>query len=359
MMFQKKPKVLRFTLLTVLLVLAITGVHSLFFKWQQDESFHARAILLNLQKINQLYTGFAYVTLLDYKKDSKGRSEGFCYRLYEVGVGYKNLSTTLSDYLQQNKLLEPDVLSINTVEARIGGVTSQQECDTHDLIYPQNTQQIREFKLVELMRSNQQWETQIENAQRILKGMAGLFKLDKQGFFKREETSSVLSLMRSAHADELIMNHVTSLYLAGLKVTYSVVGVFSREGLWIFSNDKYYIRKDLAEVVYGSAISSGLIEQEEGGLFSDTRYRITLSEPKQISINRFIVDIDTNASSNFNWKSKQQTTIEEEMLAALNKQVSGLDARARQLTKDLLRQYLLTLFSKEDSPGLIDIRFEQ
>ena len=89
--------------------------------------------------IDELITGFATVPLLDYEKGALKRTlwlgedvnKGFCYRLYEVSIGYKSTKEIFDHYLDiacsgtYDQLPPPIILGSNAIKSEVRGSYAQ------------------------------------------------------------------------------------------------------------------------------------------------------------------------------------------------------------------------------------------
>lgn len=290
---------------------------------------------LSADSINQLYTGFSLVAIVDfYDKDrkfleidsifidKKKKIDGICYRLYEVGIGYPNLKQALA----HPEPGDPEILSVNAIDSRVivrKGKYVQFACDSLD-----SNPAGRRVKLLGQMIRDKQWKLQQVHARKLIAALKGPF---------------------GAPPDSLQMHSgdfgFSTTFLANLKLTFATIGTFTldKKFLIIFDlPDEFYIRKDIAEVTYGSQLEGLELESQPFWWIAPDVVNITLKEPEQISINRYISMLVS--SKGFKLKEgkdlKEYTTIDAYMLANLNKQLERIHDRAVEQSKQLSRLFL-------------------
>ncbi|MGA1869952.1 MAG: hypothetical protein ACMUJM_15570 [bacterium] len=142
--------------------------------------------LVEFKASDKIFTSFAYVPIIDYKKGYLKRDwltpggikngeevpTGYCLREYEVGIGYTNIKELINNYQQiacQNyyeKLPEPIILSTNPVTSRSSGNYARIECDKWDL--DQYGKQRSKSYIYGQLKEDGKWENIVENSQKIL-----------------------------------------------------------------------------------------------------------------------------------------------------------------------------------------------
>jgi len=292
---------------------------------------------LSADSINQLYTGFSLVAIVDfYDKDrkfleidsifidKKKKIDGICYRLYEVGIGYPSLKQAL----QRAEPGDPEILSVNAIDSRVivrKGKYVQFACDSLD-----SNPAGRRVKLLAQMIRDKQWKLHQIHARKLIAALKGPFGVPKDSL-----------QMHSGSGDF----GFSTTFLANLKLTFATIGTFTidKKFLIVFDlPDEFYIRKDIAEVTYGSQLEGLELESQPFWWTAPEVARITLKEPEQISINRHISMLVS--SKGFKLKEgkdlKEYTTIDAYMLANLNKQLERIHDRAVEQSKQLSRLFL-------------------
>jgi len=176
------------TLRIAVLALAAIVVYRFYVWWMPDApEKYLRTNLINAQETDQFYTGFATVALLQFKthdgglkpfsyvvdnEDNAKNVKGYCYRLYEISVGYPSLSLALENSLKASQdtlhIAEPQVMTANVTEARHGGEANQVECDRFNQVSPQRDNLQRLDALQTVLVSSDQWASHVKHAQNIL-----------------------------------------------------------------------------------------------------------------------------------------------------------------------------------------------
>ncbi|MCD6346781.1 MAG: hypothetical protein J7L96_05100 [Bacteroidales bacterium] len=137
------------------------------------------------RKIDKLFTAFAYIPLVKYKKGylkreiltkkifgkEKEAMMGYCFRQYEIGIGYDQVSNLFPQYqkvaCQGNfKFLPvPKILSTNPVSSKVLGTYLQQECDSLDI---GSLDDRESHQLITSELAGEQWQEIVNNSQKIL-----------------------------------------------------------------------------------------------------------------------------------------------------------------------------------------------
>jgi hypothetical protein len=141
---------------------------------------------LHFQKTEQLFTSFAYIPLIDYqygylKRDIISKIQdkkenkvilGYCFRQYEVGIGYQQLPEIFKKYQnavcsgKPKQLPQPMILSSNAVSSKAMGKYTRKNCDTWDL---EKTKRRKSHSyLKRQLVKDQHWNRIISNSQKIL-----------------------------------------------------------------------------------------------------------------------------------------------------------------------------------------------
>ncbi len=179
------------------IVVAIIGIMIIwkFWLWWRPDppTTYLRTDLINAQQSDTFYTGFATVALVRF--DTGGRElqpfsfienernsddvDGFCYRLYEVSIGYPSLKAAIensesSTTTPQNEdealatIEEPEVLSGNVIEARHGGSATQYLCDRLNEATADRPNAERLATLKRTLIENEQWDSHVSHARNVL-----------------------------------------------------------------------------------------------------------------------------------------------------------------------------------------------
>lgn len=137
------------------------------------------------RKIDKLFTAFAYIPLVQYKKGhlkreiltgralfkEKDAIKGYCFRQYEVGIGYDQVSELFPQHQQAAcnndslSLPTPMILSTNPIASEALGTYTRQECDSWDV---GNLDERESRQLIADQLAGEQWQDIVENSQKIL-----------------------------------------------------------------------------------------------------------------------------------------------------------------------------------------------
>lgn len=174
----------------VIIILAILVGGGVFYLYQTGSSFPAFLTRIFSGKdenfiiayppvpkpVDKLFTAFVYLPLLDYKRDDglfgNNSIKGACFRQYEIGIGYGNITSLFSQYQKaacdnQNKdMPKPQILSSNTVDSDAMGNYARLECDLWDKEYGDSRRSQRYIK--DQLVTDGQWQGIAENSQKIL-----------------------------------------------------------------------------------------------------------------------------------------------------------------------------------------------
>lgn len=165
-------------LLTALLVYYNSGSESTDF---------TAAAFTEFKSTDKLFTSFAYVPLIDLDYRPRditfGRKDsilfGYCWRQYEVGIGYERVDSLISEYLQTacsdniEGLPEPEIISTNPVSSEAAGTYSRAECDKWDAVGADGRRSRAAIKR-QLIKDGQ-WEMIAEGGRRTLAGFIRIY----------------------------------------------------------------------------------------------------------------------------------------------------------------------------------------
>ncbi len=172
----------------VLLSFAVIVVYRFWVWWMPDEpETYLRTDLVNAQESDAFVTGFAMVALVQFdtgrdklvafsfiEPEANRRDvKGFCYRLYELVIGYDSLwATVKSAEARQGSEVQidpPRVLAADVVEARQGGDdTSQAKCDRINLVSGETNNGARLAMLQQSLVDNNQWDSHVRHATNVI-----------------------------------------------------------------------------------------------------------------------------------------------------------------------------------------------
>lgn len=161
----------------ILLLVVIAGGIYLYISTKKPVATTTMAITQKeFQKIDKLFTSFAYVPYIDYKKGYKNTDIlefdaskkvilGACYRQYDIAVGYNNASDLFEKYKNQVcentsfKLPSPIVLTINPTSSETLGTYSSKECETRN----------GEYDVLRQLEKDGNWKILTKKSKTILK----------------------------------------------------------------------------------------------------------------------------------------------------------------------------------------------
>ena len=148
---------------------------------------YLRTDLIDAQEADVFYTGFATLAVVQFRTEDglqpfryiarnpnkADKINGFCYRLYELSVGYPSLRAAIenSEAASQQTLTidPPQVLSGNVIEARHGGdKATQYECDRINLVSSAQPNTARLGSLQAALAENGQWDSHVKHGQNTL-----------------------------------------------------------------------------------------------------------------------------------------------------------------------------------------------
>lgn len=172
----------------VLIAFAFIVVYRFWVWWMPDEpDTYLRTDLVNAQESDSFVTGFAMVALVQFDvgeaelkpfsfivaEQNRRRVKGFCYRLYELAIGYESLWATVQSAEAARgtevQIYPPRVLAADVVEARQGGDdTSQAKCDRINLVNGATTNDVRLGRLQQALTDNDQWDSHVRHARNVV-----------------------------------------------------------------------------------------------------------------------------------------------------------------------------------------------
>lgn len=171
----------------IIVAFAIILIYRFWVWWMPKEpETYLRTDLINAQETDQFYTGFATVAVLQFKtsdglqpfsfisanKKNAEHVTGYCYRLYEISIGYPSLRAAVdsSETSSKQKLTieSPQVMSGNVIEARHGGEATQYECDQFNRISARKNNSLRLASLQTVLDENGQWPVHVKHGQEVL-----------------------------------------------------------------------------------------------------------------------------------------------------------------------------------------------
>ncbi|MGH8168278.1 MAG: hypothetical protein ACREQ1_13630, partial [Woeseiaceae bacterium] len=172
----------------VILAFAVIVVYRFWIWWAPEEpETYLRTDLVTAQESDSFITGFAMLSLLLFDvgtsqlepfeviedRERRRNVKGFCYRLYELAIGYDSLWATVKDAEAslgtEIEIGEPRVLAADIVEARQGGDdTSQLECDRLNQVGGDVTNDVRLDRLEQALIDNGQWDSHVRHARNVV-----------------------------------------------------------------------------------------------------------------------------------------------------------------------------------------------
>jgi len=350
-------KWLRIVLYAILIVVVIFGLINIYkiFTPSNKKEVYITSKFLGAEKVKKLFTGFAYVSKLKLYNENKTELtpraikmeneniDGYCYTLYEIGLGFSNLPEALQTY-QNNQNIKsiPEIISINAKETKFGGIITQYDCEWHNL------SKKREFlkkDIIEQMKKDGQWELQVKNSSTIISSLSEVIYGSKNRNVSSQNIKmgfnpGIFSIFKKK--DSRIEGSTPGTgFIGSLELTFSATIITSQQGQWIISPDKFYIRKDIAKANYGSKFSiSDIYVQENSG--SVDYLNVILEQPKMVSLDRFIslLVVLPEYYSPDKERTAGEKKIEEKILSTLQKQLENINERAVDLSKDITKMYL-------------------
>jgi hypothetical protein len=141
--------------------------------------------LLEYTSVDKMFTSFAYVPLVDYHRENLKRDmvvlekwrpekviQGLCFRQYEVGIGYDNVSNFFFEYKEvacsgeYQKLPKPVILAINPISSNTFGKYSRKKCDSWDLDVA-GKRNSRQY-IINQLKDDGKWDRIVDNSQKVL-----------------------------------------------------------------------------------------------------------------------------------------------------------------------------------------------
>jgi len=144
------------------------------------------AEFIEYKPIDKLFTAFAYVPIIDYErgylkrdfvsklKDDKSKQiiKGYCYRQYDVGIGYDNTSDLFQEFQEAacqgsyEKLPVPVILSVNAFSSEVFGEYTRMDCDSWDM---ENSEGRKSQEVIlKQLQEDGQWDKIVANSQKAL-----------------------------------------------------------------------------------------------------------------------------------------------------------------------------------------------
>lgn len=178
----------------MVVVIGIMIIWKFWVWWSPDPpTTYLRTDLINAQQSESFHTGFATVAMVRFEtggselqpfsyvdnEANQGSIDGYCYRLFEVSIGYPSLGAAIassesslesaaSDEAALVAITEPQVLTGNVLDARHGGSATQRRCDELNKIGNDRSNAERLESLKEILISNNQWDSHVEHARNVL-----------------------------------------------------------------------------------------------------------------------------------------------------------------------------------------------
>jgi hypothetical protein len=172
----------------VILAFGIIIVYRFWVWWLPEEpETYLRTDLVNAQESDTFITGFAMVSLVQFdigepqlkpfsyisSGNNRSKIEGFCYRLFELAIGYDSLWATIKNAEASRgsdiEIPPPRVLAADVVEARQGGDdTSQRKCDRINLVAQGISNDDRRARLQQALEDNSQWDSHVRHARNVV-----------------------------------------------------------------------------------------------------------------------------------------------------------------------------------------------
>ena len=394
------------TLMIALTVFLIFRLWSFFAPRPIDRYIHGG--LIGAEQTETLYTGFATLPLLHFTKGRQlfrfdpfsenggipDKPDGFCYRLYDLAIGYQNLREALrqsTESLEQNDvtLPEPQVLAANAVEARQGGAVHRYDCDSIEFT---PTKEMREARLDFFrvaLEGNKQWRPHRENAHAVLVS----FDQDLQRARGAVEKAARRKQARNGHSEVLDAPPMRAAdfsfgmsaraqneqaaptagsgltsnggALGSLKLTFSTIALFTRDKNWFFQKNEFYVRQDNAEVTYGVDFYHEF--HAKPALFGARHVNVTLPEPRVLATDRYSLALAAHPSK-FNparartranasdQEEAPQDPIEKAIRDELKRQIERVDDHAVATSKGLIADQIRGLMRAQGAN--VVVRFQ-
>jgi hypothetical protein len=393
---------------------------------------YLRTDLVDAQKSDTFLTGFATVAIVQFgvdggefvpfrlvvdDPDREVQIRGFCYRLYNLSVGYPSLSAAIElSEMEGSRIEPPRVLSANVVEARHGGSATQFQCDSINVVSKAQPREARLAMVQRALEENGQWDGHVKHAANLIvalshklseerrkrienrlrtleEGREDLLEIDDldglrewqnrmlgagaresvegpeamedlERLRKSETTPATAASYKadlSRIADRAISETKLDLsratgYLGSLKLTFSTIGIFSQEkGRWFWKSDQFYIRQDTADATYGTEFTLDL-STTTTGLFGKRRFVVTLPEPSLLSLDRYTSVLVTKPRDfKLSGEDPAGGAIEAALSGDLDQQLSRIRPQAIRFARAILTARLQELVRSD--VGEIVVRF--
>ena len=172
-------------IIIAVIILLLTGTTGFLYYNSRGGRTTQYGRLLEYVSVDKMFTSFAYVPLVDYQRDYLKRDmvvlkswrrgkviQGLCFRQYEVGIGYDNVTEFFTKYKdvacngEYQKLPKPDILSTNPISSDVYGEYSRKKCDTWDLDLSgkRNSGQY----IIDQLKDDGKWNSIVDNSQKVL-----------------------------------------------------------------------------------------------------------------------------------------------------------------------------------------------
>lgn len=139
-------------------------------KGEQSISIQA----LQPKRADKLFTAFAYIPIIDYKKENDGKTiKGVCSREYTVDIGYNDTLKLFDQYHEAackndfQAMPNPALLGSDFVEAEEKGDYSKTDCDSFDT-KTSTTRKKSDIEILTKLGEDGQWNKIAENSKKIL-----------------------------------------------------------------------------------------------------------------------------------------------------------------------------------------------
>jgi len=348
---------------------------------------YLRTDLMAVQEGDAFYTGFASIGVVRFRAngnmhalkdmtvgDRLEEADGYCYRLYELSIGYPGLRAAVDRAEaasgEEVSIPDPQVLSANVIDARHAGEhVSTSQCDAFDFVDKKRTNEKRLGELQKELIDNGQWESQREHGKKVLITFSKrLTELRKAAAEKRiaalKKEQGALSASQDPAALELALQQEeidfarAGGYLGALRLTFATLGIFSQdEGRWFWKRNAFYVRQDLAEATYGTDFARH-VATVKGGWFSPRRLVITVPEPRLLALDRYSTLQVTRQAKPFTLKNDPRGDgIETAMRADLEKFMRSLSPQAIRFAKSALTAQMLSLAGEDVTD--VEVKFER
>ncbi len=213
-------------------VIAVMVIWKFWLWWRPDPpTTYLRTDLVNAQQSDAFFTGFATVAVVQFDtghddlkpfeiiedENYQKKVSGYCYRLYEVSIGYPSLqaavknseslmATPMNEIETLEAIVAPQVLSGNVVEARHGGSVTQYKCDDLNVVSEDRPNVDRLDKLRKALVANRQWSSHVNHGRNVLTTFSKRLADQRRALIEsRIEAidASRESLVRVSNADDL------------------------------------------------------------------------------------------------------------------------------------------------------------